>query len=242
MTAMRDFRSETVGMLVAEQPLRAAVFDHFGIDYCCGGRQTLLAACERGGIAPDTVIASLVDNDAKVEVDQSALNWLNASLTELANHIEQTHHVYLKSELPRLQALADKVAKVHGVREPRLVKVAAIFSAMSEELLEHTAKEELVLFPFMRLLDQGKGRPNAPFSTVAKPVTCLESEHDDAGAALMQLRQLTDQYVPPEGACTSWQALLAGLAHLDQDLRIHIHKENSILFPLAVKTEALALC
>ncbi len=242
MTAMRDFRSETVGMLVAEQPLRAAVFDHFGIDYCCGGRQTLLAACERGGIAPDTVIASLVDNDAKVEVDQSALNWLNASLTELANHIEQTHHVYLKSELPRLQALADKVAKVHGVREPRLVKVAAIFSAMSEELLEHTAKEELVLFPFMRLLDQGKGRPNAPFSTVAKPVTCLESEHDDAGAALMQLRQLTDQYVPPEGACASWQALLAGLAHLDQDLRIHIHKENSILFPLAVKTEALALC
>ena len=242
MTAMRDFRSETVGMLVAEQPLRAAVFDHFGIDYCCGGRQTLLAACEQGGIAPDTVIASLVDNDAKVEVDQSALNWLNASLTELANHIEQTHHVYLKSELPRLQALADKVAKVHGVREPRLVKVAAIFSAMSEELLEHTAKEELVLFPFMRLLDQGKGRPNAPFSTVAKPVTCLESEHDDAGAALMQLRQLTDQYVPPESACTSWQALLAGLAHLDQDLRIHIHKENSILFPLAVKTEALALC
>jgi len=242
VTAMRDFRSETVGMLVAEQPLRAAVFDHFGIDYCCGGRQTLLAACEQGGIAPDTVIASLVDNDAKVEVDQSALNWLNASLTELANHIEQTHHVYLKSELPRLQALADKVAKVHGVREPRLVKVAAIFSAMSEELLEHTAKEELVLFPFMRLLDQGKGRPNAPFSTVAKPVTCLESEHDDAGAALMQLRQLTDQYVPPEGACTSWQALLAGLAHLDQDLRIHIHKENSILFPLAVKTEALALC
>ena len=239
---MRDFRSETVGMLVAEQPLRAAVFDHFGIDYCCGGRQTLLAACEQGGIAPDTVIASLVNNDAKVEVDQSALNWLNASLTELANHIEQTHHVYLKSELPRLQALADKVAKVHGVREPRLVKVAAIFSAMSEELLEHTAKEELVLFPFMRLLDQGKGRPNAPFSTVAKPVTCLESEHDDAGAALMQLRQLTDQYVPPEGACTSWQALLAGLAHLDQDLRIHIHKENSILFPLAVKTEALALC
>lgn len=242
MTAMRDFRSETVGMLVAEQPLRAAVFDHFGIDYCCGGRQTLLAACEQGGIAPDTVIASLVDNDAKVEVDQSALNWLNASLTELANHIEQTHHVYLKSELPRLQALADKVAKVHGVREPRLVKVAAIFSAMSEELLEHTAKEELVLFPFMRLLDQGKGRPNAPFSTVAKPVSCLESEHEDAGAALMELRQLTDQYAPPEGACASWQALLAGLAHLDQDLRIHIHKENSILFPRAVKTEALALC
>lgn len=242
MTIVKDFRTESVGMLVAEQPLRAAVFDSFGIDYCCGGKLTLAAACERGGIVPDTVIASLVDNDAKVEVDQSAQNWLNASLTELADHIEQTHHVYLKSELPRLQALAAKVAMVHGARQPKLLKVAAIFSTMSDEILEHTAKEELVLFPFMRLLDRGKGRPNAPFSTVAKPVSCLESEHDDAGLALMQLRELTDQYVPPEGACSSWQALLAGLAHLDQDLRIHIHKENSILFPLAIKAEALALC
>ncbi|MDP3511089.1 MAG: iron-sulfur cluster repair di-iron protein [Candidatus Melainabacteria bacterium] len=239
---MKDFRTETVGMLVAEQPLRAAVFDRFGIDYCCGGKQTLVAACERDGIAPDTVIASLLDNDAKVEADQNGQNWLDASLTELADHIEQTHHVYLKSELPRLRALADKVAKVHGVRQPKLVKVAAIFSAMSDEILEHTAKEELILFPFMRLLDQASGRPNAPFSTVAKPVGCLESEHDNAGLALMQLRELTDQFATPEGACTSWQALLAGLAHLDQDLRIHIHKENSILFPLAIKTEALALC
>lgn len=239
---MKDFRIESVGMLVAEQPLRAAVFDSFGIDYCCGGKQTLAAACERGGIVTDTVIARLVDSDATVEVDQSAQNWLNASLTELADHIEQTHHVYLKSELPRLQILADKVAKVHGVRQPKLLKVAAIFSTMSDEILEHTAKEELVLFPFMRLLDQGKGVLNAPFPTVAKPVGCLESEHDDAGVALMQLRELTEQYTPPEGACSSWQALLAGLAHLDQDLRIHIHKENSILFPLAIETEALALC
>jgi len=127
-----------------------------------------------------------------------------------------------------------------------LLQVASIFSEMSDEILEHTAKEELVLFPFMRLLDQDqgglKGRPCAPFSTVAKPVSCLESEHEDAGAALMQLRQLTDQYTAPEGACASWQALLAGLAHLDQDLRVHIHKENSILFPLAIKAEALVHC
>ncbi len=246
VAVMEDFRTETVGILVAGQPLRAAVFDHFGIDYCCGGKRTLIDACEQGGIALDAVVASLVDNDAAVAVDQGAQSWLNASLTELADHIEQTHHVYLKNELPRLEALAEKVAKVHGVRQPKLLQVAAIFSAMSAEILEHTAKEELVLFPFMRLLDQCKGRPSglpsAPFSTVAKPVSCLESEHDDAGAALMQLRQLTDQYTAPDGACASWQALLAGLAHLDQDLRVHIHKENSILFPLAIKAEALVHC
>ncbi len=246
VAVMENFRTETVGILVAEQPLRAAVFDHFGIDYCCGGKRTLTDACEQGGIALDTVIASLVDSDAAIVVDQGGQSWLKASLTELADHIEQTHHVYLKSELPRLRALADKVAKVHGVRQPKLLQVAAIFAAMSDEILEHTAKEELVMFPYLRLLDQGNGRasglPSAHFSTVAKPVSCLESEHDDAGAALMLLRQLTDQYTAPEGACASWQALLAGLAHLDQDLRVHIHKENSILFPLAIKAEALVHC
>jgi len=236
---MKDFGSETVGMLVAEQPLRASVFDRFGIDYCCGGKQSLVVACEHGGIAPDTVIASLIASDAEVELDQGGENWLNASLTELVDHIQQTHHAYLKGELPRLELLAKKVARVHGVREPRLLKVESVFSALSTEILEHTAKEELIVFPFMRSLEHGAGKAKVPLAAVESAVDCLESEHNEAGSALMQLRELTDEYTPPENACASWQALLAGLAHLDKDLRVHVHKENSILFPLAIKTKAL---
>lgn len=236
---MKDFRSETVGMLVAEQPLRASVFDRFGIDYCCGGKQSLDVACEQGGIAPDTVIASLIASDAEVELDQAGENWLNASLTELADHIQQTHHAYLKAELPRLELLSEKVARVHGVREPKLLKVESVFSALSTEILEHTAKEELIVFPFMRSLEHRARKAKVPLAAVESAIDCLESEHNDAGSALMQLRELTDEYTPPENACASWQALLAGLAHLDKDLRVHVHKENSILFPLAIKTEAL---
>ncbi|MDR3613329.1 MAG: iron-sulfur cluster repair di-iron protein [Candidatus Obscuribacterales bacterium] len=236
---MKELRHEAVGLLVAEQPLRAAVFDRFGIDFCCGGKLTLLDACQKAGIRTEVVIENLLENDAHGAMQDSPESWLNASLTELTNHIQQTHHAYLKLELPRLQALAKKVARVHGAKDSRLVELAAIFSSMKQEIEQHTMKEDNILFPYMRQLEQGKDLPKAPFGTVANPVRCLESEHNDAGEALMRLRDLTDQYVAPEGACTSWLALLAGLAHLDQDLRTHIHQENSILFPKAIKAESV---
>jgi regulator of cell morphogenesis and NO signaling len=230
-------------MLVAEQPLRAAVFDRYGIDFCCGGKQTLESACAKGLIDAEIVLADLQESDVKAIVDTSTETWLDATLTELADHIQQTHHAYLKLELPRLQELADKAARVHCVKEPRLVQVAAVFSSMRQEIEQHTMKEDMILFPFIRKLDHGNGVPKAPFGTVANPVRCMESEHNNAGAALMQLRALTDQYTVPEHACTSWRALLGGLAHLDQDLRIHINKENTILFPKAIAAEgAFALC
>ncbi len=239
---MKDFKHQPVGTLVAEQPLRAVVFDRYGIDFCCGGKQTLEDACVKASIDPQAVLVDLEESDANAVVDTNTKTWLDATLTELADHIQQTHHAFLKVELPRLQELADKVARVHGIKEPRLVQVAAIFSAMRQEIEQHTTKEEMVLFPFIRKLDRGVELPKAPFGTVANPVRCMESEHNDAGEALMQLRELTDQYTPPGHACTSWRALLGGLAHLDEDLRIHIHKENSILFPKAIEAEdALAL-
>ncbi len=234
---MKNFRLESVGILVAEQPLRAAVFDKLGIDFCCGGKQTLEDACDKLRISPETAIALLLASDEQSNGTSGGEKWLAASLTELTDHIEQTHHRYLKGELPRLQALSSKVARVHGDKDPRLLKVEAIFAAMKQEIDQHTMKEELVLFPFIRQLDRVTTVPDAPFGTVANPVRCMESEHDDAGEALMALRRLTDGYNVPEGACTSWLALLGGLAQLDQDLRTHIHKENSILFPRAIAAE-----
>ena len=233
----KDIRQESVGMLVAEQPLRAAVFDRFGIDFCCGGKQTLEEACIKGAIDQNEVLSCLMDNDAQANADITTVSWLSATLTQLADHIQQTHHAYLKTELPRLQELADKVARVHGAKEPRLIKVASIFREMREEIEQHTMKEDMVLFPYIRKLDEGKRMPPAPFGSVTNPVRCMESEHNDAGEALTQLRELTDQYAPPEQACMSWQALLGGLEHLDCDLRTHIHKENTILFPKAIEAE-----
>jgi regulator of cell morphogenesis and NO signaling len=236
---MKDLRNESVGMLVAEKPYRATVFDQFGIDYCCGGKQTLETACRQLGIDTADVIAHLLDRDDCAVPGADDECWLEASLASLVDHIEKTHHAYLKTELPRLEALAEKVLSVHGEKDSRLAQVVAVFAAFRQEMEPHTMKEETILFPYIRCLEHSQSLPRMPFGTVANPVGCMEAEHEDAARALMQLQELTDHYQAPQHACASWKALLDGLARLDKDLKVHVHKENTILFPRAIAAEAL---
>jgi regulator of cell morphogenesis and NO signaling len=231
------FGTKTVGSLLAEQPTRAAVFDRYKIDFCCGGGKTLADACGARGLNVEGVIKELQDADAQAaRSEEPAEVWLGRSLTELVDHIEQTHHTYLKQELPRLTALAEKVARVHGERAPQMVEFSLVYQALRAELEPHMMKEEMILFPFLRGMDSGRPKPGC-FGSVQNPINQMEFEHQEAGLALQKLRELSNDYTPPEGACNSWRALLDGLSRMDHDLRVHIHKESSILFPKAVEAE-----
>lgn len=234
---MDNILNQTIGQLVAEQPGRAAVFDSLGIDYCCGGKATLAQACQSQKLDRDIVTALLYENDRALKDRGEGENWQEASVTALTDHIEQCHHAYLKKELPRLNALSQKVAAVHGAKDSRLQLLAKALARTSNELLTHALKEEQILFPYIRKLDAVAESLPPPFGTVANPINCLEKEHSESGDALSELRALTDNYNVPAGACASWNALMDGLSQLDTDLRTHIHKENSILFPKVLKLE-----
>jgi len=223
----------TLGELVSARPGRARVFEALGLDYCCGGRQTLATACDQRGLAVAEVVARL---DAEAVPAPDDRDWREASLGELLDHLEATHHEYLKRELPRLAPLVAKVLTVHGDDYPWLAEVAEVFGGLREEIEAHLHKEERILFPYIRRLE-GPQRPFAPFGTVRNPIGMMEHEHDNAGAALARLRALTGGYQPPEGACATFQAVLAGLAELEFDLHTHIHKENNILHPRAIAAE-----
>lgn len=226
----------SLGDLVAENADRAKVFDEFDLDYCCGGKLSLEEACDKNGLDLEAVVMRLRQLDCHASTSAS---FVDTGLTELVDNIESTHHKYLKEELPRLEKLSDKVAKVHGARAPQMVELAYLLRNLKEELVQHTLKEEMVLFPYIRRLDSDTNKVIRPpqFGAVANPIRCMEAEHDDAGKALVKIRQLTDDYTAPDDACASWVALLSGLESLDKDLRIHIHKENSILFPKAISLE-----
>lgn len=225
----------TVGRVVVEHPVTARVFERLGIDYCCGGGRTLREACEKKGLE----LGNVLDQLAREPVgsgDGEQRDWSAASAAELMEHIESTHHAYLKRELPRLGRLVAKVAAVHGEAEPALQEVRDVFSRLAQELAEHMAKEERVLFPWIKLLEAGAGAP----AGVTRPIAVMIHEHDDAGAALARLRELTRDYTPPPTACGSYRAMLAGLSELEADLHEHVHKENNILFPKATALEAAA--
>lgn len=224
-----------VGQWVATHPQTSRVFEELQLDYCCGGGKSLEQACKDRGLDPRRILRQL-EQTIKVD-EQSTENWLDRPLTELCDHIEQTHHAYLKRELPRLTELIDKVVNAHGDEHRELHSVRQVFAELRGELEPHMFKEEQVLFPAIRRLDQTEVAPTFPFGTVANPIRMMEHEHADAGDALSRIRQLTDTYSVPEGACNTYHAMLDGLRELEANLHQHVHKENNILFPRAIELE-----
>lgn len=223
-TALKD---RTVGEIVAKWPAQSRVFQSFGIDFCCQGARTLLEACEKNGIALDEVVEEL---EAELR-GKPAPEWNPADLppAELVTYIVETHHQYLKEELPRLMVMAARVAEVHGGHTASLVTVLEVYQRMAEELTNHMMKEEQMLFPAITRL--AAGEPTA--MPLDGPIAVMLHEHDDAGSDLKKLRELTDGFVPPPTACNTYRALFAGLAELEADLHRHIHLENAVLFPTA---------
>jgi regulator of cell morphogenesis and NO signaling len=226
---------DTIGAIVRDYPALSRLFEQAQVDYCCGGQKTLAEACAKRGIDPQTFLTELeiwAKTTPAPEVNLTAL-----SLTELVDHIERVHHAYLHTELPRLEKMVTKVAAVHGEKEPRLMQIKDIFLALSAELATHLMKEEQILFPMIRQLEASDTLPTFHCGTIANPVRRMEFEHDEAGEALRELRQLTDDYTPPAWACNTYRALLDALATFEQDMHQHIHKENNVLFPRAMEME-----
>lgn len=230
--------AQTLGVLVARDSRRVKVFDDFNLDFCCGGQETLRDACRRKELDLEEVLQRLNEiKDLQDPILGPNEAWHQLSLIELVDNIESTHHSYLKRELPILEKLSSKVAKVHGKRDSRLLELAFLFRNFKQELEQHTFKEEVVLFPYIRDLASSKEVPLSKFGTVANPISCMETEHDSAASTLTRIRDLTGEFTAPENACDSWRSLYQGLKQLDGDLRVHIHKENNLLFPGAVALE-----
>jgi regulator of cell morphogenesis and NO signaling len=232
---------KTEGEIAAEQPGTTREFEKLGIDYCCGGSRTLGEACAEANISIDEVLARLEKSSASNRADTSQ-DWQKQLLADLIAHIVSTHHAFVRSESPRIEALAKKVAGVHGKNYPELLQVQKVFAALATELSVHLMKEEQVLFPYVQRMEEnalaGEAAPPAMFGSVLNPVRMMMQEHDGAGDALRSLRSLTKDYALPEDACISYRTLYQALEGFETDLHQHIHLENNILFPRAVAMEA----
>lgn len=234
--------TQTVREIALEQPTAIRVFERFGIDYCCGGRKPLAEACAAVNLEIDSVLAALemAEKEPGVKVE----SWTEKSLKSLSAHIVSKHHAYVKRELPRLAVLADKVVRRHGATKPELPAIAGRLTELDEELTQHLAKEEAVLFPYIAALERsvasGVPRPASCFDTVRNPIAMMTQEHDAAGALIAEIRRLSGDFTTPEGACPTFHALYDGLKEFEQDLHQHIHLENNVLFPRAIGLEASA--
>jgi regulator of cell morphogenesis and NO signaling len=228
----------TVREIALAAPETTRVFEEYKIDFCCGGRKSLTEACVNAGISSDVVserLKSLLSEPA------AAGDAERLPLAKLADHIIDKHHEFTRSEMLRLGGLMEKVAWKHGEKHPELYALSEKFQTLTNDLIMHMRKEEMVLFPYIhdlvRSSDRGIVPLMPPFGTVSHPVRVMEWEHDEAGNILKAMRELTDDYKVPDGACPSFTALYFGLDGLEKDLHQHIHLENNVLFPKAQELE-----
>lgn len=237
--------TKTVREMALNIPGATGVFEKLGIDYCCGGNKPLEKACDEANLEIQQVLDSLesavVEHRQRNATDLDANDWQNTPLGYLILHIQDKHHKYVKAETTRLRPLLDKVCNVHGAAHPELIRLRSDFHALAQDLSTHMMKEEMVLFPYIERMEESvlAGEPPlpAPFGTVENPVAKMVHEHDSAGNLMLHMRELSNGYTPPAGACTSYKALYAALAEFERDLHQHVHLENNILFPRAIKIE-----
>ncbi|MEZ5322281.1 MAG: iron-sulfur cluster repair di-iron protein [Microthrixaceae bacterium] len=214
------------------QSRRGAVFDRLGLDYCCHGTRSIVEASKAAGLDPDLVTSELAVLDA------GDTEWATLDPAALAEHIVEQHHRYLHEELPLLDALAAKVLSVHGERHPELAEVRRLVAALREDLDPHLMKEERILFPAIAAL--AAGQTEFPFGSIANPIRMMTLEHDGAGELLESLRSATGDYTAPADACASYQSLYQRLADIEADTHLHVHKENHVLFPAALRMAGAA--
>jgi regulator of cell morphogenesis and NO signaling len=225
-----------VGEIAAASMAAIRVFQDFGIDYRCGGEQSIKEACRSGGVDPESLLEAV--GETMISATPGTQDWKTESLAALIDHIVSVHHEYLKLELPRIQKRLDLVLAAHRERDSAtLAPLPEIFFLMKDELELHMHKEERMLFPAIEESERAAKSgclPPFPFASLANPVRVMLGEHESAGASLDQVRVITKNCELPSHACQTYRALFKGFEALERDLHMHIHLENNILFPRAL--------
>lgn len=232
--------TQSIREIVTAEPSSVAVFERFEIDLCSRADAELERVCAEMQLSVEQVLEKLADAEAKAH-GVTIPNIETYTLTRLIQHIVRTHHQTVRRELPQIVELSKRIAAKHGDRASRFKTVALLTEQLYLEMLAHLAKEEQMLFPYLVRLEEGADGhsplPDAPFQSIAQPVSVMVREHDSVQGILAELRNLTNGFEPPEWACPRNIGFHASLASFEKDLHQHVHLENNLLFPRAIALE-----
>lgn len=229
--------NKTIGEIVAADFRTAKVFENHGIDFCCGGKVALTAICIEKGLDLAAITSEL--EAVQGENTDRSQNYSSWTLPFLADYIVNTHHVYLKENDEQIAAYATKIAGVHGAHHPEVIRIAAIFNKIASDMVGHLKEEEEVFFPALKLADAARIAGTSPAATDLEAIRTsllrLYSEHEEIGNAIHEIRHLSKEYAIPDDVCNTFMLTYKKLNEFEDDLHIHVHLENNILFPKALQ-------
>ena len=235
---MKSFERKTLAQIVTDKPAAAPVLEKYELDYCCHGRQSLLEACHFDESKYGQVKRDLENVLERNTPENIPMPFEKMTLNELIDYILAKHHSYVKSSTPRIRLHLQRVENKHGIRHPLLAEILRQFDQLSLELENHLFKEEEILFPRIRMVDNlffNEEGFDHTFNVrmISDPINVMEKEHDIAGSLMAIVRKLSDNYEPPDDACTTFKLTFHELKEFEMDLHQHVHLENNILFPKA---------
>lgn len=213
--------------IVTVLPKSADLFRCLRIDFCCGGKIALKDAAEERKLNPEDVLNGIKEIE-KTWGKQGGMDLTSFDSKTLVAYIQGRYHDGLRDEFSLLAPYITKVARVHGENQPHLLRVQEIFKELRSELLDHTADEDENVFPLiLKFLEN----PTPELKEKVKPyIVDLEREHENAGKLLVEIRDLTNNFTPPDDACGTYRLVYARLAQLEKDTFEHVHLENNNLF------------
>ncbi len=234
-----SYESMIIKDIVVKNFKAANVMEKYRIDFCCRGKRPLNEALSEKNINTKLFIEELNRTiNETVSDDDKYEKW---ELTFLANYIVNNHHLYLRESIPTITAHLEKINSKHGKNYPYLQNVLNEFVVLAEDLISHMQKEEKILFPIVRYLEDSKRFNEKPktggYGTIKGPINKMEEEHNTAGNGLENIRSLTSNFTLPHDACTTFRVTYQELEYFEKDLHKHVHLENNILFPKAIKLE-----
>src|SRR5690554_6843508 len=236
---MNAIQEKTIGEYVAEDYRTAQVFKKYNIDFCCRGNRSIQQVCEKNKIDPNVLYREV--EAVKETITGDTTDYKSWPIDLLADYVEKRHHRYVEEKTPTIKAFLDKLCKVHGERHPELFEITRIFNESAGDLAAHMKKEELVLFPFIQKMVKtqrsGQDLVTPHFGTVENPVAMMMDEHTVEGERFVEIAELTNNYTAPADGCTTYNVTFAMLRDFEEDLHLHIHLENNILFPKAIALE-----
>lgn len=235
--------NQIIGELVAQDYRTASIFKKYGIDFCCQGNRTINDACQKKNIDKKSVVSDL--NAIMQSATEKTSDYQTWPLDLLADYIEKKHHRYVQEKTQEIQPYLEKICKVHGAHHPELFEIKDEFFAAAGELAMHMKKEELILFPFIRKMAKAKQEnisiETPHFGTIQNPIQMMMHEHTTEGDRFKKIEALSNNYTPPADACNTYRVTFALLKEFEDDLHLHIHIENNILFPKAAELEKSVL-
>lgn len=236
---MENLVNEKIGDIVSENFKTAAIFSKYGLDFCCGGQVTIDKAADKKGINKENLLDELKQVLKEGTAEQIDFNSWPGDL--ITSYVVKTHHRFVREKTPILTAFLDKLCKVHGHNHPELLDINKLFLECATELGQHMVKEENILFPAIEEMENANATKSAytmpPFGSIENPINMMMHEHEGEGERFVKIAQLTDNYAAPADACSTYRVTFDMLKEFEQDLHKHIHIENNILFPKAIKLE-----